>query len=103
MTKTKKSRKREFVVYSMDRFALNITNRAHLAPRDLYPWVFTICAHSARQAHYLANEHTWATGPGQLGIRRIALDRWFWDEEINTLAEARAAGLVQDAPYLSNQ
>jgi hypothetical protein len=92
-----KRRKREYVLYSMDRYALNLTNRADRADR-LHRWVFTVYAYSIGQAYYVADKHMWAAGPGEVGIRRIALDRLSWDEEITTESAARAAGWIQDRP-----
>jgi len=94
-------RKREYVLYSMDRYALRLTGRADLADRLLHRWVFTVYAYSIRQAYYLANEHAWAGGPGEVGIRRIELDRGYRRDL--SAEEARLQGLIQQAPYLDRE
>ena len=101
MTKKKRKvrRRREYILYSEDRYALHLTNRADLADRLLHRWVFTVYAVSIRQAYYIGDEHIWAHGPGEVGIRRIELKRAHWGDI--GVHEARAQGLILEAPYLA--
>src|SRR5437899_870830 len=91
------SQKREYLLYSMDRFALHLTNRFAVARGYVPRWELTVYAGSIKQAYYLAHRHLWAAGPGQVGLLRIELDPGMRGDLSE--ADARAQGLIQLAPY----
>ena len=95
----RRKRRREYVLYSRDRFALDLTNRYAEHLYGLHRWAFTISACSIRQAYRLAHDYVWASGPAQVGIRRIELAHRF-REEGRSEHEAREAGAIREAPYL---
>jgi len=99
-SRKRKRGKREYELFSRDRYALDLTNRYVEHLHGLHHWVFTVYAYSIRQAFFLAHEHAWAEGPGQVGIRRIELGRWHRDMSD---AEARELGLIREAAYLRKQ
>ena len=97
--KKKKKKTRLYELYSRGSKAAELTNRywAWVHPLHLHSWRFEVVAVSIKQAYFLAYQNEWASGPGEVGIRRIDLHPSLREM---SAAEAIAEGLIIEAKYL---